>query len=99
MDNDFAKKAFDKAEKARMEKESVAWGDFIAKKSAFAERLSFELAVGESVGIDKFTALLKAAQDANVTDVLHAYREYSMMYGFKGGYQAGQMSMIEEAAK
>ena len=96
MDNDFVKHSFEEAEKLREEKEAQAWADFAKEADDFGHKLSFNIAVSMTIGKDNFIKLLKAVEDAGLTDVLLKYHLFSMMRGFKGGYNAGIMSMLEK---
>ena len=94
MEKSFSQKAFDDVEKMEPEKESQAWAE--SRKGGLADSLAFNLTVASMVGVKNFVKLIEAAKAAGVTDVLKQYAEYAMMKGFKDGYKAGALSMLEK---
>lgn len=96
MEDKFTKRAFEEAEKQALDTEAKAWEKFSKETENFANKLSFELTCSTMIGQEKHMQLIKLAMDAGLDGVLKEYRYYSMMLGFKGGYAAGRLSVLEE---
>lgn len=96
MEDNFTKKAFEEADKQASDTEANAFDKFAKEKENLADKLAFELAFATMVGPEKHMQLIKLAMGAGLAGVLNQYRYCSMMLGFKGGYAAGRLSMLEE---